>query len=211
MRRLIVAGGLFFCAILGAAVIMAFSQAKGEAVPVGTIIAWAGEAQSVPPGWALCYGQSLKRGRYPELFAAIGTSWGGQNSKRFNLPDLRGRFIRGADAGSGRDPDADKREASRLGGNETGVGSVQDDSFQNHSHWQQPHSHLVHMHGGALKVTEQSMGPVVSRTHERPPEASHDAKAEIRGASKYGTSSPCKTGEETRPKNAGVSFIIKIK
>ena len=211
MRRLIVAGGMFFCAILGAAVIMAFSQAEGEAVPVGTIIAWAGEAQSVPSGWALCYGQSLKRGRYPELFAAIGTSWGGQNSKRFNLPDLRGRFIRGADAGSGRDPDAGEREASKPGGNETGVGSVQDDSFQNHSHWQQPHSHLVHAHGHVFKVIEAAMGAVASASFERPPENSYGAKAEIRGASKYGTSSPCKTGEETRPKNDGVSFIIKIK
>ena len=68
---------------------------------------------------------------HPELFAAIGTAWGSPSSKRFNLPDLRGLFLRGVDAGSGRDPDVNKRQASKPGGNDIGVGSVQDDSVQN--------------------------------------------------------------------------------
>ena len=68
--------------------------------PYGTLIAYAGTA--APSGYALCYGQAVSRTLYPNLFSAIGTTWGiGDGSTTFNLPDLRGRTVAGADAMGG--------------------------------------------------------------------------------------------------------------
>lgn len=72
------------------------------AVPVGTILPFAGS--SIPAGWLECAGQVLSRATYPDLFAAIGTTYGAATSETFNLPDLRGEFLRGWDNGKGVDP-----------------------------------------------------------------------------------------------------------
>lgn len=55
----------------------------------GVVLPYAGS--SSPSGWLLCYGQSLLRSDYPELFANIGTTYGSVDGTHFNLPDLRGR------------------------------------------------------------------------------------------------------------------------
>lgn len=53
-------------------------------------------------GWLKCYGQAVSRTSYAALFAAIGTTWGvGDGSTTFNLPDLSGRTLFGADNMSG--------------------------------------------------------------------------------------------------------------
>jgi len=97
---------------------------SGTVIPTGVIMPFGGVA--VPTGWLLCDGASLSRTTYAKLFAAIGMSWGTANGTSFNLPDLRGRFLRGRDGGTARDPNAATRTASATGGN-TGdnVGSVQ--------------------------------------------------------------------------------------
>jgi len=128
-------------AIVVVAGLASFVAQKDDGVPVGTIMAWAGEKGSVPADWMICDGKALKIKQYKDLYDAIGWSWGKPAAKRFNLPDLRGRFMRGVDEGIGRDPDADDREAANKGGNSEGVGSVQDDNFQEHSHNQPEHSH----------------------------------------------------------------------
>src|SRR5262249_4707695 len=78
------------------------------ALPPGTIIAYGGDVSGTTPpptGWLACNGNPVNRADYPDLFAAIGTAWGaGNGTDTFNLPDLRGRFMRGNDSGSGRDP-----------------------------------------------------------------------------------------------------------
>ena len=46
--------------------------------------------------WILCNGQAISRTKYKELFALIGTSFGsGDGSTTFNVPDYRGKFLRG--------------------------------------------------------------------------------------------------------------------
>lgn len=56
----------------------------------GTILFYAGSA--IPAGWLACDGSAVLRGLYPNLFTAVGTSFGvGDGSSTFNLPDLRGR------------------------------------------------------------------------------------------------------------------------
>ncbi len=44
-----------------------------------------------PTGWALCNGQTLSISQYSALFALLGTTYGGNGTTTFNLPDLQGR------------------------------------------------------------------------------------------------------------------------
>ena len=71
-------------------------------VPSGTVLYFAGSA--APAGWLKANGAALSRTAYAALFAAIGTTYGaGDGRSTFNLPDLRGEFIRGWDDGRGVD------------------------------------------------------------------------------------------------------------
>ncbi|WP_211104323.1 phage tail protein [Chromobacterium haemolyticum] len=64
------------------------------AAPAGEVAYFA--MPSAPPGWLKCDGSSANRNAYPALFEAIGTRYGaGDGTTTFNLPDLRGEFIRG--------------------------------------------------------------------------------------------------------------------
>jgi microcystin-dependent protein len=209
MKKTMGIGVLSALAVFALVSILTPARAAGDALPVGTVLAWAGETQSIPSGWMLCNGKALSKNVYKELFAAIGTSWGGGAAK-FNLPDLRGRFLRGEDGGSGRDPDAKKRSPSQPGGSATGVGSVQDDSLQNHAHDQAPHYHLYTHAGTAAFITDLGSGTGVYKS-ESFQAGSGEAKAKIYGATTFGTKSRVRPGEETRPKNASVNFIIKVK
>ena len=59
---------------------------------------------TVPTGYLECNGAAVSRTTYSALFAIIGTNYGtGNGSSTFNLPDLRGEFIRGFDNGKGTD------------------------------------------------------------------------------------------------------------
>ena len=54
--------------------------------------------------WIICDGSPVSRTAYNHLFDVIGTTWGvGDGSSTFNLPDLRGEFLRGYDDGHGND------------------------------------------------------------------------------------------------------------
>lgn len=73
------------------------------AMPAGAVIY---VAMNTPPaGYLKANGQAVSRTLYPALFSAIGTFYGaGDGSTTFNLPDLRGEFLRGWDDGRGADP-----------------------------------------------------------------------------------------------------------
>ncbi len=75
-------------------------QSTKAASPAGKIAPFAQSA--VPAGWLACNGASVATATYAALFAAIGYTYGGAGAS-FNLPDLRGEFIRGADGGRGVD------------------------------------------------------------------------------------------------------------
>ncbi|WP_065425337.1 phage tail protein [Neisseria elongata] len=73
-----------------------------QAAPSGQIAFFAGS--SAPAGWLKANGAAVSRALYAALFAAIGTTYGaGDGSTTFNLPDLRGEFMRGWDDGRGID------------------------------------------------------------------------------------------------------------
>lgn len=97
--------------------------------PVGTIIHSA--SQAVPVGFLYANGAQVSRTTYSALFSAIGTTFGpGNGSTTFNLPDLRGIFIRGWDNGRGKDPGR-------------AFGSYQDDAFESHTHTDAGHTHNI--------------------------------------------------------------------
>ncbi|MBB4267358.1 phage tail protein [Roseospira visakhapatnamensis] len=71
-------------------------------LPVGTIL-WSGAALP-SAGWLVCDGAAVSRTEYGDLFAVLGTTWGaGDGSTTFQVPDLRGEFVRGIDLGRGID------------------------------------------------------------------------------------------------------------
>lgn len=72
------------------------------AAPVGAVVGFA--MTTVPTGWLECNGAAISRTTYGSLYGKVGTTWGtGDGSTTFNLPDFRGRFLRGYDNGAGVD------------------------------------------------------------------------------------------------------------
>jgi len=55
---------------------------------------------TAPTGYLVCDGTSYLQATYPDLFAVIGTAFGG-DATNFNVPDLRGRVPMGSGTGSG--------------------------------------------------------------------------------------------------------------
>lgn len=69
-------------------------QGLNESVCVGDIKASTLSANH--DNWLLCDGQAVSRATYAELFAVIGTNFGvGNGVTTFNVPDYRGKFLRG--------------------------------------------------------------------------------------------------------------------
>lgn len=77
---------------------------------------------SAPAGTLECDGSAISRADYGALFDVIGTDYGsGDGSTTFNLPDLRGEFIRGWDNGRGVDSGR-------------GHATTQSDELKSHTH-----------------------------------------------------------------------------
>lgn len=71
-------------------------------VAVGSVIMHA--ASTAPTGYLECNGAAVSRTTYAALFSVVGTTYGAGNGlTTFNLPDLRGEFVRGWDNGRGVD------------------------------------------------------------------------------------------------------------
>ncbi len=108
-----------------------------SSVPIGAEMVW--PTETVPTGWLEENGASLLRtGTYAALFAVIGTVYGTADGSHFNLPDARGRFVRGWDHGAGVDPDRATRTADATAGATMTagdhVGTLQADGFKAHVH-----------------------------------------------------------------------------
>jgi hypothetical protein len=99
-------------------------------VPIGSPMPFTGDTP--PDGWLLCDGSELDRTVFAELFAVVGTKFGASGGAVFNIPDLRGRVVRGSDEASGRD--IAPRAASATGGAASGAGSKQESHLETHRH-----------------------------------------------------------------------------
>ena len=93
---------------------------SAQLVPTGAVLPFA--MSTAPSGWLECDGAAVSRTTYAALFSAIGTTHGtGDGSTTFNVPDLRGEFVRGWDHGRGVD-------SGRS------FGSAQSDDLKAHTH-----------------------------------------------------------------------------
>ena len=54
-----------------------------------------------PSSWAFCNGQTLAISQYQVLFTLIGTTYGGNGTTTFNLPNLQGQLAVGMGQGPG--------------------------------------------------------------------------------------------------------------
>jgi microcystin-dependent protein len=156
----------------------------------GIVVAFAGT--SIPTGWKLCDGSKLDRNKkeFAALFDAIGTVHGGDGNPNFLLPDYRGMFLRGVDHGAKRDPEADTRSPpgadDNSGNSGNAVGSVQMDQLRSHQH----------------RLPREVWAFTGKGSNQRPSDA--EGGAGVVATNDDGG------GEETRPKNAYVDFIIKL-
>ncbi|QEY24939.1 tail fiber protein [Neisseria animalis] len=167
----------------------AAETAAGLAGPAGTVAFIAGAY--APAGWLKCNGAAVSRTTYAKLFAAIGTHYGaGNGSTTFNLPDLRGEFIRCLDDGRGVD-------VGRV------LGTVQTDAMQQ---WfaeltlQRAQVNREEIVNGAVQFLSSDKsnaipggGWAVSRTIIGP-----------------AVNNSARTAAETRPRNIALLPIIKI-
>lgn len=219
---------------------LAASQAAGgisALLPSGIILPYGGATP--PTGWLFCNGQSVNRTTYAGLFSAIGTAHGsGDGSTTFNVPDLRGRFVRGTDTMSqnavtgaaNRDLDRAARTAANSGGN-TGdaVGSVQINatkvnglSASSTTTATIGNQNADHYHYGAQLSGQVSPGTIASSgsgwacVNVGARDSSHTTSGMTanhgHGFSVGPTTSTTvsSTDNETRPLNANVNYIIKV-
>jgi len=152
--------------------------------PPGSVMAYMGT--NAPNGWLLCDGSAVSRTQYAALFAVLGTASGvGDAATTFNLPDMRGEFLRGVDKGSGQDPDTLSRSAQFSGGNAgDAIGTVQSDATRAIPDvWLWRGSETFNGYYSGL--TYNGVGSTQGRPANWP------------------------EGSETRPKNLYVNYIIK--
>jgi microcystin-dependent protein len=155
---------------------------QAVSVPAGTIAAWGGAAASVPAGWLLCDGRAVARvGTYAGLFSAVSIAYGvGDGVATFNIPDLRGYFLRGLDTTGTVDTTPNRA-----------LGSVQQDAFASHIHA------AAHVHG------DYSMGSGIDQST-----AMTDLNGGTTVPTTSVVTAPT-GGPETRPRNVAVNYIIK--
>ena len=171
------------------------SFALDTVIPPGTIQAFAGS--TIPQGWLLCDGRSTNRTDLPRLFQAIGTGWGNSTggTNTFNLPDLRGVFLRGvngsrSDQWSDPEPNPPQRNNPYANGNSGNqVGSFQLDALKNHNHTFARRNDVSGASAGAFYADNGGQGYV---------NPFNDGLINVAGDS-----------IESRPRNAYVNYIIK--
>jgi hypothetical protein len=107
--------------------------------PTGGIMMFA--VSGVPTGWLECDGSVLAINNYTNLYNIIGQNYKTLNTfntlSGFQLPDLRGEFVRGWDHGKGVD-------AGRV------LGKPQSQDIQSHTHSITTYSYLRKFEGGAV-------------------------------------------------------------
>jgi microcystin-dependent protein len=183
--------------------------AQAASVPPSTVVYVA--QSSAPAGWLKANGAQVSRTTYAALFAAVGTAFGaGDGSTTFNLPDLRGEFLRGwAD---GRAVDTGRAFAG-----------FQDQAYLSHSHGvgDPGHAHGVgdpgHAHG-YTRTDPTGSAPVnfgaqvgVTTTIAQPWVGTGAAGTGIWiGAAATGIWIGAAGGAETRPRNVALLAIIKF-
>jgi len=159
-------------------------------VPTGAVFYVA--MQALPNGYVICNGGSYSTtdSRYLNLFNAIGYTYGGSGNT-FRVPDLRGQFIRGHDAGKGVD-------SGRA------FGSAQSDDIVSHSHYMFADGNSAYNNMSSYPEAAPS-----ANTSGGSSGSSYNIGTNGVSDATEGRTSAV-GGNETRPKNVALMPIIKL-
>jgi microcystin-dependent protein len=174
-----------------------------QAVPTGSVHMMA--TTTAPSGYLKCDGSAISRTTYAALFTIIGTTWGaGNGSSTFNLPDLRGEFVRGWDDGKGTD--SGRSFASSQGDQNkqhnhsaTSTSSVTDPG----------HFHNLLYNNGSFGG---SSGAVTPRGDNTPTTPGIDNRISTKTTGitvSTSTTVANQGGNEARPRNIAMMYVIK--
>lgn len=177
-------------------------------VPSGAVLYFAG--RTAPAGWLKANGAAVSRTAYAALFAAIGTTYGaGDGRSTFNLPDLRGEFLRGWDDGRGVD-------VGRV------FGSAQAHALQSHQHglamaadgagddlwFEQVPKSAFEIPKGKTAVAIRDTRNLIDTTTDVPGRSAAFNVPNM--ATQPNLTQPEYVSGETRPRNVALLAIIKI-
>ncbi len=153
-----------------------------DGLPIGAYLSYPSQ-KTIPAGFLIADGRSLKKAEYTELFDVIGYTYGGSDDN-FNLPNFAdGKFMRG------------------IGGNAAALGVAQDDAIRNITGTLPPYDAGAMPSGGEYGVFKQHSGggPVVIGAQQTRWYYTFDASRVV------------PTANENRPLNMSVVVIIKVK
>ena len=194
---------------------LSFTTVQG--VPSGSVFCMA--VATVPSGYLECNGAEISRTTYAALFAVIGTAYGtGNTTTTFNIPDLRGEFIRGLDLGRGVDSGrniAIVQLSQNKSHNHPASTSISDPGHFHHSFRsgnageRQYNSNLSSTNfpssgtgagnkNEAYNIVAQSSSPNVGQT------------SNVANGVNASTTTTNDGGSEARPRNLAMMYIIKI-
>jgi len=183
---------------------LSFTTVAG--VPSGAVFCMA--VATVPSGYLECDGAAVSRTTYAVLFAVVGTQYGaGNGSSTFNLPDLRGEFIRGFDNGKGTD-------------NGRSIASSQSDQNKQHDHTATS-SFSGDDHNHQYNISHVTTSSVQARTAGTSDQRMslidttnlsflHGNTASQSSSGTVTTTVANDGGTEVRPRNIAMMYVIKI-
>ena len=162
------------------------------------------QSNGIPTGYLECNGTAISRSTFAALFNVIGTSYGtGNGSTTFNLPDLRGEFIRGFDSGRGVDSGRSiassqtaQNQSHSHGANANATSNVNDPG----------HKHNARGYGNQDDGGNQFTGSNNSDTRSN---AINNANTGISVSTNVSVS-VANEGGESRPRNVAMMYIIKV-
>lgn len=172
-----------------------------QAVPTGSVHMMA--TTTAPSGYLKCNGAAVSRTTYADLFTIIGTTHGaGDGSSTFNVPDLRGEFVRGWDDSRGVD-------SGRS------FGSSQSDQNAQHNHTATATSTSTvsdpgHFHDVPYSNSDSGDGVIEeSGTGFSGVEPTNSATTGITVSTSTSVSIANQGGNEARPRNVAMMYVIK--
>lgn len=161
-------------------------------------------SQTAPEGWLKANGAAVSRVAYSRLFERIGTMFGdGDGSTTFNLPDLRGEFIRGWDDGRGLDTGRQLgsiQESQNLSHNHTG--STTEGGAHSHVYSRTMLTEVVPANAPELGKYEHIENPGYKISYQN--NATNSVAAHT-----HGLTINASGGAEARPRNVALLACIK--
>lgn len=150
---------------------------------------------TAPTGWLKANGAAVSRSTYAALFSAIGTAFGaGDGITTFNIPDLRGEFVRGLDDGRGVD-------TGRILSN-----TSQENQNKSHSHTGTAASAGTHAHSIDCRAAAGEGPDGVGATSGASGGTYATASA---GGHTHSVTTVTEGGAEARPRNIALLACIK--